>query len=437
MDPVFGKQGRRGVISSFIFSISSVRYLEGVITMLRVIIVDDEKLTREGLVEFVNWNKLGYTVVGQASDGLEGLELARELNPHLAICDVRMPRMKGTEMAQRILEFNPQCRIIFLSGFSDKDYLKSAIKLNAVDYLEKPLNILELSELLKDVRKSIETDEMSLATHDGLVRKIERGNQYLLDSIIERLIAKRYVDSDNLESLLAHMNIQFPLNSIYRIVTIKERNGQNIKRIIKGLKQKREHKNLSMIIGTKDLEIVIIHSHLIEVERISEFYNTLFEEINEEVDLKVEAGIGDKVYELKDIGQSYRSSIEAIEWRGFKNINRVVHNDENRTTSIIRDIEKYISNNYSQDLTINAIAERIYLTPQYLCKIYKKETGNTINNYITDLRMEKAIKLLHIRSLKLYEIADKLGYKDANYFARVFKKHYDMNPSDYRDLHNI
>ena len=405
--------------------------------MLRVIIVDDEKITREGLIEFVNWNKLGYQVVGQASDGLEGLKLAQEVNPHLAICDVRMPHMQGTVMAEKILETNPNCRIVFLSGYSDKDYLKTAIKLNAVDYLEKPVNIMEFSTLLKQVKSSIGLEAESLATHKGLVERIELGNQYLLDSIIERIIYKKHIDKENLKSLLNHMHINFPFNSIYRIVTVKETNVENLIKIISKLKHECKRKNLTMLIGMKDLEIIIIHAHTIEIDIISEFYNTIFEELNDDNPLKVEAGIGNKVYQLEDVGLSYRASIEAIEWHGFKNKNKLVHSDENRTTSIIRDIEKYISTNYSENLTINSIAEKIYLTPQYLCKIYKKETGNTINNYITDLRMEKAVNLLHIRNLKLYEIADKLGYRDANYFARVFKKYYNVNPSEYREMHNI
>ena len=70
-----------------------------------------------------------------------------------------------------------------------------------------------------------------------------------------------------------------------------------------------------------------------------------------------------------------------------------------------------------------------------LCKLYKKETGETVNDFITKVRIEASKVLLRDRKYKLYEIAEKIGYNDANYYARVFKKITGLNPSEYRELH--
>ena len=106
---------------------------------MKLLIVDDEKLTREGLVASINWKSLGISQVFQADDGLNGLALAKKEQPEIILCDVRMPRMDGIQMAERIEAFAPDTVIIFMSGYSDKEYLKAAIKLKAVNYVEIPM----------------------------------------------------------------------------------------------------------------------------------------------------------------------------------------------------------------------------------------------------------------------------------------------------------
>lgn len=119
---------------------------------MKLLIVDDEELTRNGLIASIDWNSLGITEVLQADDGVHGLEIARLNKPEIILCDVRMPRMTGIAMLERLEKLLPDSVPIFMSGYSDKEYLKAAIKLKAVNYIEKPLNpdevrdaVLELS----------------------------------------------------------------------------------------------------------------------------------------------------------------------------------------------------------------------------------------------------------------------------------------------------
>ena len=115
---------------------------------MKLLIVDDEKLTRNGLVSSINWEKLGITEIRQASDGVIGLETARESLPDIVLCDVRMPRMNGIAMLEQIEVFLPEVAAIFMSGYSDKDYLKAAIKLKAINYIEKPIDPAEIEETI-------------------------------------------------------------------------------------------------------------------------------------------------------------------------------------------------------------------------------------------------------------------------------------------------
>lgn len=119
---------------------------------MRVLMVEDEELTREGIYRCIPWESLGIREVHMAEDGEEGLRMALELEPDIIMADVRMPRMDGITMAFEIRRKLKGCRFIFISGYCDKEYLKSAIQLSAVNYIEKPI---EPSEIVEALKKSI------------------------------------------------------------------------------------------------------------------------------------------------------------------------------------------------------------------------------------------------------------------------------------------
>lgn len=119
---------------------------------MRVLVADDEMTTREGIRTFVPWADYGIDEVITAANGQEALELAKQQWPELIISDIRMPRLNGLEFAQALRAVHPACQIIFISSYSDKEYLKQAIALKAVSYVEKPV---ELPELLNAISQAV------------------------------------------------------------------------------------------------------------------------------------------------------------------------------------------------------------------------------------------------------------------------------------------
>lgn len=122
--------------------------------MLKVLIVDDEEVVRQGIRLGVDWNSLGCTVVGEAANGEEGLAAARQLAPELIITDVRMPRMDGIEMMQRLREEGCTAHVIVLTAYNEFDYARSALRFGAADYLLKPFRDQELVAAILRVRQS-------------------------------------------------------------------------------------------------------------------------------------------------------------------------------------------------------------------------------------------------------------------------------------------
>ncbi len=122
---------------------------------MKILIVDDEKLTRSGLISSIDWSSLAVDEVLEASNGSEGIRLAAEAHPEIILTDMRMPRMDGVTMARKIRETLPDSAIIFMSGYSDKEYLKAAIDLKAVSYVEKPLDPAEVSDAVKKASEEL------------------------------------------------------------------------------------------------------------------------------------------------------------------------------------------------------------------------------------------------------------------------------------------
>nr|3CU5_A Chain A, Two component transcriptional regulator, AraC family [Lachnoclostridium phytofermentans ISDg]3CU5_B Chain B, Two component transcriptional regulator, AraC family [Lachnoclostridium phytofermentans ISDg] len=131
---------------------------------LRILIVDDEKLTRDGLIANINWKALSFDQIDQADDGINAIQIALKHPPNVLLTDVRMPRMDGIELVDNILKLYPDCSVIFMSGYSDKEYLKAAIKFRAIRYVEKPIDPSEIMDALK---QSIQTVLQHQAQQDS------------------------------------------------------------------------------------------------------------------------------------------------------------------------------------------------------------------------------------------------------------------------------
>lgn len=122
---------------------------------MKLMVVEDEKVIRNGLLKHVPWQKLGVWEVQAAENGEKALELAETFHPDIVLSDIRMPGMSGIELCRTLREKYPEIEIIFSTGYADKEYLKVAIDLHAVGYVEKPVNANLLAENVKEAVKRV------------------------------------------------------------------------------------------------------------------------------------------------------------------------------------------------------------------------------------------------------------------------------------------
>ncbi len=121
-----------------------------------VLVVDDEEEQRHALVERVRWGEAGFTVVGEAENGVEALDMVEETEPDLILTDIRMPMISGLELAARVRELRPATQIAILSGYDSFEYAREAIDYNIIAYLLKPISSAELSEELHTIRRKMD-----------------------------------------------------------------------------------------------------------------------------------------------------------------------------------------------------------------------------------------------------------------------------------------
>lgn len=123
--------------------------------MYKVLLVDDERLILEGLRRVMPWEEHGCTVVGTACDGLQGLEMIRQLKPDMVFTDIRMPNMDGLTMLAAVASEFPRTQICVLTAFRDFDYAQRALHLGVCRYLLKPSKMEELNEAVGEMTRRL------------------------------------------------------------------------------------------------------------------------------------------------------------------------------------------------------------------------------------------------------------------------------------------
>lgn len=142
--------------------------------MIKILITDDEEFSRKQIKGELLRMGITEDCITEAINGTDALEKAKERPINILITDIRMPRMLGTELAQRILQLYPDCKILFLSGYSDKEYFKAAIKLSVIDYIEKPLDPEEFTAAMqKAIAEVTEADKSHQNKNEQSIKLLE------------------------------------------------------------------------------------------------------------------------------------------------------------------------------------------------------------------------------------------------------------------------
>lgn len=534
----------------------------------RLLIVDDEQMTRYGLTQLFDWSKLNVEVVGEADDGTTALPLLEKLRPDILFTDVKMAHMDGIELAERAREKYPDLKIVFLSAYSEVDYVRSALKVRALDYILKPVDYDEIEQCFHKVIQQIEAERLVQTAMRKMEDQISEGLPTMKEHLLSALLKGQSPSGERLEAQMEALHLKKDRPFSAAAVVLDPDEGalasccgfqndwpllstalKNISNEI--LEEYFQGFSLDDPFTQKRLVLVLFlygdNGFLKKLTDMCEQIKTL---VKKYLGLRVSLGIGKAITSLRDLKESYDSASAALKHRLYlggecviaydisslpagsapaeeipdgslrsllleKNeheleswmdrlfsrlagmhstdatfyrnkisryifeahgvlceqlgegdegalsrqliLDQLFHSEtleqmrvlllqycksirdlirlknDSGTKGMIQQVQKTIRERYSENLTVGELAAGVYLTPTYLCLLFRQTTGTTINHYLTTVRMEKAKELLMDLSNKLYDVSYAVGYMNPSYFSRQFKKYTGLLPSEYRE----
>ena len=168
--------------------------------MLKVFLVEDEFVIREGIKNNIDWETHGYEFCGEAGDGELAYPMIQRLRPDIVITDIRMPFMDGLELSRLIRREIPDIEIIILSGYQEFEYAKEAIKLGVAQYLSKPINGEELLAELEELSAKIEEKRRATQIRERYLKEMEENTLRERKKLFQSLVVGDNTAAELLES---------------------------------------------------------------------------------------------------------------------------------------------------------------------------------------------------------------------------------------------
>ena len=185
---------------------------------MKVFLVDDEIVIREGIRESFPWEDTPYSLVGEAPDGEMALPIIRDTNPDIVITDIKMPFMDGLELCRELKSQMPWIGIIVLSGYDEFEYARQCIKLGVREYLLKPINSADLREALDKVSAQLKEERKTLEHAASLRARMEDGGKFLKEKLIGSLFSDEAVPEDSYDVIKQLRSMGCPVPSHVYVV---------------------------------------------------------------------------------------------------------------------------------------------------------------------------------------------------------------------------
>lgn len=157
--------------------------------MLKVFLVEDESIVREGLKNNIPWQEYGYQFTGEASDGEMALPMIRKIRPDVLITDIKMPFMDGLALSRIVTQEIPDIKIVIISGYDEFEYAQQAIRVGVEQYLLKPITKNTLRKVLLEIREKIESEQEQRSYLETFQNEMKEYENYARRSFLEKVFS--------------------------------------------------------------------------------------------------------------------------------------------------------------------------------------------------------------------------------------------------------
>lgn len=190
-----------------------------------VIVADDEPELRESVCQMIQWEEIGFRLVGSAGNGLDALQLVEQMQPDLLLSDIRMPFISGVELARQVRELRPMTQIAFLSGYDDFEYAQKAIEYNVISYLLKPIGIADLTAALVEMHRKIKEN---YETIKGAAQSDSSWQSFVIPLLLDELSEEQDLHESTLSAraMAAGLTMGAQETLQMRVLAIELRSGE-------------------------------------------------------------------------------------------------------------------------------------------------------------------------------------------------------------------
>lgn len=364
--------------------------------MYTLLIADDEADERT-LIRFL-LNDFGDTFqILEAQNGRDALELLTNNHIDVLLSDIQMPFINGIELVSRTKEINPDIEVLFFSGYDDFSYVKAALSLKAVNYILKPVDPSEFHKVLTEIVSSLDSRKLEFS----------KSEQYIEADFHDT--GRRIPAEDS-----NHTSIDDSTSLLLR----------NIEAAVK-MKQPEQLSEQVHILLDKYAAVPSL-SHIYIRHVCTSLLEILISALPAQSDEDLQ-NAAKEIYSFRH----FSDIIKMIE-HYLSLVISVFNQEQNASHYAVYQVEQYIRTHYSEELTLNMLADLVYLNPNYLSNIFAQVTGCTLNKYIKQIRMENAQRLLLNTNMKITDISQAVGYPNTSYFCKSFQKLFGATPERFR-----
>ena len=433
--------------------------------MLKIFLVEDESIMREGLRDNMPWQQFGYEFVGEAADGETALPLIRRTRPDVLLTDIKMPFMDGLALSRIVAKEFPNMKIIILSGYDDFEYARQAIQIGVEQYILKPVTRETLKKVLSEVKEKIDSEKEKKINMERIQSEMREYELMSQRNFFEKVFSGRLSVQEiytEMEKLSIHL--EGPYFNLIMVGAQRKVRGAGALATDSQKFVRCQDEMMHYFVRFPEYMIfnwnMNTYGILIKGEQgMMETYTRralqnitrIYSQIEDEYDWH--AAKGTPVARLSLLSECYEEtnhqlSLRYLAWRNADDTSAVTGNmamvpdndviydegDDDRSNAMFKKVLEYIEERYTdENFSLNDAAKAANVSPNYFSAIFSQEMDMTFIEYVTKKRMDKAKRLLRQSRMSTADVAAQVGYKDSHYFSFVFKKTQGCTPREYRN----